>query len=225
MTALATASGGTTRVLLAADQIATRTGVRLALGDEADCSEFADAEDAVAAAVRDHPDVCVVDFTSPGRGVRIAAEIAAKVPGASVVVMTHRIDEDEFVAAVRAGASGYLSESVDPARLPHVVRSLLRGEAVVPRRFVGRLIDELRGREERRRRLDLPGRGRVDVTAREWEVLELLRQGLSTRAVADLLGISSVTVRRHTSAVQQKLGVGSRKDLLRLLSDVEPQPS
>ncbi len=205
-------------MLIAADHVATRTGVRLALGDEAECSEVDDADDAVAAALRDHPDVCVVDFSPPGRAVRAAAEITAKVPGASVVLMTRRIDEDEFVAALRAGAVGYLWEGVDPERLPFVLRSLLRGEAVVPRQLVGRLIDEMRGRDERRRRLELPDRRGVDVTAREWEVLELLRQGMTTQGIAGSLGITPVTVRRHTSAVQQKLGIRTREELLRVLS-------
>jgi two-component system, NarL family, nitrate/nitrite response regulator NarL len=206
------------RVLIAADHLATRTGFRLALADAADCSEAADAETAVAAAVCDQPDVCVVDFDPPGRAIRTVAAIASKVPRASVVVMTRRIDEEEFIAAVRAGAVGYLPEAVNPARLPYVVRSLMRGEAAVPRALVPRLIDELRGREGRRRHLDLHERKRVELTAREWEVVDLLRKGMSTRGIAELLGISAVTVRRHVSAVHGKLGIRSRAELLRLLA-------
>lgn len=218
MSALAARSDVRARVLIAADHLATRTGVRLALAADADCSEAEDADAAVAAALRDKPDVCVVDFDPPGRGIRAAAQITSQVPGAAVVVMTRRIDEDEFIAAVRAGATGYLSESVDPARLPHVVRGLMRGEAAVPRILVTRLIDELRGREPRRRHLELHERRRVELTPREWEVVESLRQGMSTREVAELLGIASVTVRRHVSSVHQKLGVRSRAELLRLLA-------
>ena len=218
MTALAAPVGARARVLIAADHPATRTGVRLALADAADCSEADDADSAVAAAVREQPDVCVVDFDPPGRAIRAAAEIIAKVPRASVVVMTRRIDEEEFIAAVRAGAIGYLLEGIDPARLPHVVRSLMRGEAAVPRALVPRLIDELRGREGRRRHLDLSERRRVELTAREWEVVDLLRKGMSTRSIAELLGISAVTVRRHVSAVHGKLGIRSRAELLRLLA-------
>jgi two-component system nitrate/nitrite response regulator NarL len=219
MTALAAPVGAAkARVLIAADHLATRTGFRLALADSADCSEAVDAETAVAAAVRDHPDVCVVDFDPPGRAIRTVSEITSKVPGASVVVMTRHIDEEEFIAAVRAGAIGYLPEAVNPARLPYVVRSLMRGEAAVPRSLVPRLIDELRGREGRRRHLDLYERKRVELTAREWEVVDLLRKGMSTRSIAELLGISAVTVRRHVSAVHGKLGVRSRAELLRLLA-------
>jgi DNA-binding NarL/FixJ family response regulator len=218
MTALVAPAQVKARVLIAADHLATRTGFRLALGDAAECSEAGDAESAVAAAVRSQPDVCVVDFDPPVRAIRAAAEIASKVPRAAVVVMTREIDEEEFIAAVRAGAIGYLLEGVDPARLPDVVRSVMRGEAAVPRALVPRLIEELRGRDRRRRHLDLYERQPVSLTGREWEVVELLRKGLSTRAIAELLGISAVTVRRHISAVDGKLGVQTRAELLRLLA-------
>jgi len=192
--------------------------MRLALADAAECSEAGDAESAVAAAIRDKPDVCVVDFDPPARAIRAAAEITARVPQALVVVITHRVDEEEFLAAVRAGATGYLPEGVDPSRLPHVVRSVMRGEAAVPRALVARLIDEFRHREGRRRHLEVHERRRVELTAREWEVVELLRQGHSTRSIAEALGISAVTVRRHVSAVHGKLGSGTRAELLRLLA-------
>jgi len=206
------------RVLIAADRLATRTGMRLALAEDAECSEAGDAEAAVAAAVRDKPDVCVFDFDPPGRAIRATAEITSRVPEASVVMFTRRMDEEEFLAAVRAGATGYLPEDVDPARLPYVVRSVMRGEAAVPRALVARLIDELRGREGRRRSFQIQERRRVELTGREWDVVDLLRQGLSTRSIAEILGISAVTVRRHVSAVHGKLGVNTRAELLELLA-------
>lgn len=222
MTAFALPTEAKARVLIAADHLATRVGVRLALEGAAECSEAEDADEAVAAALRDKPDVCLLDFDPPGRGIRAAARITSKVPGASVVVLTRRIDEDELIAAVRAGAIGYLPEGVDPARLPYVVSALMRGEAAVPRALVARLIDELRGRADRRRQLELHGRTPVELTVREWEVLDLLRQGHSTRSIAELLGISAVTVRRHASAAHQKLGVRTRAELLRLLAGNGP---
>ena len=77
MTALAAPVGAArARVLIAADHPATRTGVRLALADAADCSEAGDVDTAVAAAVREQPDVCVVDFDPPGRAIRAAADIS-----------------------------------------------------------------------------------------------------------------------------------------------------
>ena len=218
MTALAARPDGKVRVLIAADHLATRAGVRLALEPDADCSEAEDAGAAVEAAVRDQPDVCVVDFAPASRSIRAAAAIVSQAPDAAVVVLTRRVDEDEFLAAIRAGARGYLPEAVDPARLPHVVRGLMRGEAAVPRLMVKCLIDELRGRD-RPRHLDLPKRQRVELTAREWEVVQALRQRMSTKEIAQQLGICEVTVRRHTSTVHQKLGMRSRAELLRVLDE------
>jgi DNA-binding NarL/FixJ family response regulator len=219
MSALPSDAGVRARVLIAGDQRATRAGVRLALAGAADCTESDEADAAVEAAARDRPDVVFVDFNPSSRGIRATAAITAGRPDAVVIVMTRALDEDEFVSAVRAGAAGYISESVDPERLPHVMRSLMRGEAVVPRMLVARLIEELRGRDRRRRHLELSEHRRIELTPREWEVLELLRQGISTRSIGEQLGISAVTVRRHIGTVHQKAGTGSRGELLALIND------
>jgi DNA-binding NarL/FixJ family response regulator len=215
-----------TRVLIAADHVPTRVGLRLALEHDAVCTEAADSESAVAAAVRDRPDVCLLDFDAPGRGLRTVAEIVGRVPGVLCIVLTSRVEEEEFLAAMRAGASGYLPDGLDPSRLPFVVAGVMRGEAAVPRHFVSRLIDELRGRTRTRRSLTLSPERSVELTTREWEAVELLRQGLPTREIATQLGISQVTVRRHLSAAYAKLGVTSRASALQLLESAEhaPQP-
>jgi DNA-binding NarL/FixJ family response regulator len=127
------------------------------------------------------------------------------------------LEDGEFLAVMRAGASGYLSQGIDPARLPDVVRAVVRGEMAVPRHFVGRLIDELRDRDRRHRLVAVSGDRTVEITAREWEVLALLRENMPTRVIAEQLGISQVTVRRHLGAVSQKLGARTREDVLGLL--------
>jgi DNA-binding NarL/FixJ family response regulator len=203
------------RVLIAADHDATRTGMRLALADAADCSEVADADAAVDAALRERPDVCVVDFSPPGRGIRAAAEITTRLPGATVVVMTDHIDEEEFLTAMQAGAAGYVSQQIDPSRLPHLILGVMRGEAAVPRTLVTRLIAEFRGRE--RRRVTLRERQGVELTRREWQVVEALQGGLTTREIAGRLSIAEVTVRRHISGVGQKVGARTRSELLDLI--------
>lgn len=203
------------RVLIAAEHPATRAGVRLALGETVECTEEGDVDRAVNAALRDQPDVCMVDFEPARRGIRAAAEIAAKLPDARVVVMTRRVNEDDFIVAVRSGVAGYVPEEIDPSRLPHLVRGLMAGEPAVPRRLVQRLIEELRGRGGSRY-LDVPGRQRVELTPREWDVLETLRQGMSTSEIAVLLGIAEVTVRRHVGSLYAKLGVRSRAELTRI---------
>jgi DNA-binding NarL/FixJ family response regulator len=213
----ATAAARRAHVLIAAERLPTRVGLRLALEPEARCTEAADAQSAVDAAVRDHPDVCLLGLDGAGQGLRAANEIVTRVPSAVVILLTSRLDEEEFMAAVRAGATGYLTQSLDPARLPHVVRGALRGEPAVPRRFVARLLDELKTRE-RRRSVVLAGKGRVALTSREWEVVDLLLRSATTVEIADELGVAPVTVRRHLGSVERKLGVKNRAQVVELLT-------
>ena len=207
-------------VLIAAERLPTRVGLRLALEPEARCTEAADAESALEAAVRDRPDVCLLGLDLNGQGLRVVHEIATRVPSAAVILLTNSLDEEEFMAAVRAGASGYLTQSLDPKRLPYVVRGALRGEPAVPRRFVSRLLDELRTRE-RRRSVVLAGKGRIALTAREWEVAEMLLRAASTSDIAAKLGVAPVTVRRHVGSVERKLGVSTRAEVVALLAPGE----
>jgi DNA-binding NarL/FixJ family response regulator len=211
-------SGGKrAHVLIAAERLPTRVGLRLALEPEARCTEAADAESAVDAAVRDRPDVCLLGLDPSGQTLRVVNEIVSRVPSAAVILLTSKLDEEEFMAAVRAGASGCLTNKLDPARLPHVVQGAMRGEPAVPRKFVSRLLDELRTRE-RRRSVVLEGKGRIALTAREWEVVELLLRSASTSDIAAELGVAPVTVRRHVGSVERKLGVTTRAEVVELLS-------
>ncbi len=206
-----------THVLIAAERLPTRVGLRLALEPEVRCTEVSDAQSAVNAAVRDRPDVCLLGLDPASKGLGVVSEIVSKVPSAAVILLTDRLDEEEFMAAVRAGASGYVTQNLDPARLPHVVRGALRGEPAVPRRFVSRLLEELRTRE-RRRSVVLADRGRVSLTTREWEVVELLLRAASTSEIATQLGVAAVTVRRHVGSVERKLGVATRAEVVALLT-------
>jgi len=205
-------------VLIAAERLPTRVGLRLALEPEARCTEAADAESAVDAAVRDRPDVCLLGLDPSAQGLKLVNEIMSRVPSTAVILLTSKLDEEEFMAAVRAGASGYLTSSLDPQRLPHVVRGALRGEPAVPRRFVSRLLEELRTREHRRS-VVLEGRGRVSLTTREWEAVELLLRGASTAEIAAELGVAPVTVRRHLGSVERKLGVSTRAEVVALITE------
>ena len=213
----ATAPTKRAHVLIAAEGLPTRVGLRLALEPGARCTEAADGESAVNAAVRDRPDVCLLGLDPSGQWLRVVSEISTRVPSSCVILLTNHLDEEEFMAAVRAGASGYLTQSLDPARLPFVVQGALRGEPAVPRRFVSRLLDELRTRE-RRRTVVLAGKGRVALTAREWEVAEMLLRAATTAEIATELGVAPVTVRRHIGSVEGKLGVSTRAEVVALLS-------
>jgi DNA-binding NarL/FixJ family response regulator len=209
---------GRLTVLIADDHAPTRAGVRVALGDDgfAVVAETGRADVAVDLAVNERPDVCLLDVHMPGSGIAAAARITEQLPGTVVVMLTVSRDDDDLFAALRAGATGYLLKDMDPGRLAPALRGVLAGEAALPRTLVARVVQEFRS-AECRPSLPLVRRRGARLTAREWEVLELLREHLTTAQIAHRLGLSAVTVRRHVSSILAKLRVPDRRAMARLL--------
>jgi len=208
------------KILIADDHPATRAGVRAALEGSkfTICAEEADAMSAIDAALEVNPDICLLDIHMPGNGIVAAKEIRSALPSCAIVMLTVSGNDDDLFAALRAGAQGYLLKDTDPARLPHALDGILAGEAALPRTLVARVLEEFRGRASRRR---LPIRqGGPELTAREWEVLELMGEGFSTAEIAERLFISAVTVRTHVAAILRKLQVADRKAAISLLQHV-----
>jgi DNA-binding NarL/FixJ family response regulator len=207
------------RVLVADDNPPAREGVRLALERDGIvvCAEASDAASAVEAAIREHPDICLLETTIPGGGIAATEQIAREVPSTTVVMFAASSADDDLFDALRAGADGYLLKDINPLRLGVTLRAALRGEAALPRRLVARLIEEFRGRGGRRLRL-LSG-SQVEFTTREVDVLALMRQGLSTAEIAARLFITEATVRTHIAAVVHKLGVTDREAALEMLEE------
>ena len=207
-------------MLVADDHAPTRAGVRLILephGFEI-CAECSDAAGAVSAAQRDRPDLCLLDVRMPGNGVAAAAHIRACLPDTAIVMLTVSHNDDDLFNALRAGAAGYLLKDADRDRFVAALRGVLAGEAAMDARLVARLMDEFRERDRRRRRF-LVRRRSVTLTPREWEVLELLGEGLSTTEIAGRLMISQVTVRRHVSRLLEALRVRDRAAAVQLFRD------
>jgi DNA-binding NarL/FixJ family response regulator len=206
-------------VLVASAQAATRAGLVRSLEGEgfSIVGASSDADEAIERALRCRPDVCLLDTRMPGSGIRAAREISERLPGSAVVMLATSESDADLFDGLRAGASGYLLMDTDPRRLPHALRGVLAGEAAIPRRLVARLVEEFRS-QGRRRRL-AHGAGRAELTGREWEVLELVRDGLTTREAAARLFVSPVTVRRHLSAITSKLAVADRAAAVRLLEE------
>ena len=209
------------RVLLADDHVPTRQDVRASL--EADprfvvVAEAGDAASAVQAAVEHTPDVCVLDIRMPGSGTAAAWEISSRLPDTKVVMLTVSRDDADLFASLRAGASGYLLKDIDPMRLPHALHDVVQGEAAIPRTLVARMIEEFRDTSPRRRSVESTGPA-GQLTSREWEVLELLRRGLSTAEIAARLSLSRATVRSHVAAVLRKLRVPDRESAVKLFDE------
>lgn len=209
------------RVVLADDHAHVREQVRAALeaGGCQVCGEAASADDAVELALAHRPDAVLLDIHMPGNGIAAAQQISRRLPQIAIVMLTQSREDDDLFDALRAGASGYLLKGSDPNALADALRGVLAGEAAMPPGLVTRILQEFRGPSRRR---FLRGSAAAEkLSAREWEVMEMLGQGHSTDEVAKRLFVSPTTVRVHVSAVLKKLRVTDRESAFRLLSGEE----
>jgi two-component system NarL family response regulator len=211
------------RAVIGDAHTASRFGTRLAL--EADgfviVGEAVRAVDVVKTALVRHPDVCLLDLDLPGGGIGAAKAINEALPEAVLVILAASADEADLLAAIRAGASGYLLKTIDPSRLPVAVRRAVAGEAAIPRALVRHLVEAIRDRGSSRR-MPLRREGRAGLTPREWQVLELISEGRATDNIASQLGVSNVTVRRHVSGLLRKFDAPDRRTLERWWHDEGP---
>jgi DNA-binding NarL/FixJ family response regulator len=180
-----------------------------------------DAPGAVDSALREQPDLALLDVNMPGSGLAAAWEITARLPSTRVVMLTVSRDDSHLFAALRAGAAGYLLKDTESERLPQALQDVMAGEAALPVTLVTRLVEEFRDRAPRRRTL-LPTReGEPRLTSREWEVLELMRRRMTTAQIARTLVVSPATVRSHVAAILRKLRVPDRDAAVKLLDGAE----
>jgi DNA-binding NarL/FixJ family response regulator len=208
---------GRARVLVADDHGPTRDDIRAAVDADPRFSVVAvaaDAAGAVQAAVRERPDLALLDMRMPGSGAAAAWEITARLPRTRAVMLTvSRTDEDLF-AALRAGASGYLLKDMPFETIGDELVAVLEGRVAMPPELVTRLVEEFRDSAPRRRAL--ASGNTAQLTSREWQVLDYLRQGLATGEIARRLFVSPATVRSHVAAVLRKLRVPDRESAIRL---------
>lgn len=199
------------RVILVEEHPTLRAAVRKVL--EADGfavpAEASTAEEGLEAVLRERPDACLVGSQMPG-SLQMIAGITDPQNGCDtvVIILTASRSTESMIDAIRAGAVGYLLKEMNPERIPAAVRGVLAGEAAMPRTLVVRLIKEV---QRLGRGPMLSGNsGLVELTPRQWEVLSLMADRLSTGEIAQRLRLSPVTVRRHISVLLGKLGVADR---------------
>jgi DNA-binding NarL/FixJ family response regulator len=194
------------RVLLVDDHAVVRGGLAQLVGAAGDMEvvgSAADGTEAVALARAERPDVVLMDLQMPGMdGVAATRAILGDDPAAQVVILTSYSDGARIIGALDAGAVGYLLKDADPEDILEGIRAVSRGESPLHPRAARELLTS---------RHSSSGEGRLpQLTARELEVLRLVRKGLANKQIARRLGISERTVKAHLSSVFQRLDVADR---------------
>jgi DNA-binding NarL/FixJ family response regulator len=208
------------RVMLVDDHALVRAAVRHALSapDVEMVAEAASAEEALRLAPSVRPDIMLVDIDLPGMdGVGLVRELAPRLPGTRIVMLTVSSADRHLVDAMRLGASGYLTKDLTPDALLRAVRSAHAGELAMPRRLAARLVDRLV--ESSKGSTMTADPSLASLSGREVEVLRLLAHGLTDREIAEALTISARTVETHVSSILHKLGVRKRAEAAQLFHE------
>jgi DNA-binding NarL/FixJ family response regulator len=207
---------GVIRVGVADDQALVRSGFAALLDAEEDITvvgEAADGEAAVRLAVREKPDVLLMDIRMPDLdGIEATRRIAAQPALACVhVVILTTFELDEYIfEGLRAGAAGFLVKDTDAAELIRAVRVVAAGESLLSPTVTSRVIAEFATHSRTVRTV----RGIGELTAREREVLTLIAAGLSNEEIARRIYVSQSTVKTHAARTMAKLGARDRAQLV-----------
>jgi two-component system nitrate/nitrite response regulator NarL len=170
--------------------------------------------------VQDHaPEIVLLDISMPGNGVVAAQKICAHSPDIRVVMLTVSEAGDDIMAALKAGASGYVLKGVASSELAEILVGIMAGESYMSPSLAARLWVELRERPAESTQDQLL----ATLTTREGEILQLVAKGYSNKKVAIDLGIQEKTVKHHMSSILNKLRVRNRTEAAVLLRDVPPR--
>ncbi|MET8388439.1 response regulator transcription factor [Streptosporangium canum] len=203
----------TIKVLLADDQALVRAGFRSLISRSKELTvvgEAATGDEAVRLARSTEPDVILMDIRMPGMdGIEATRRVLAERPATRVVILT-TFDTDEHVfAALRAGASGFLTKEVAPAELRHAVAVVAVGEALLSPSVTRRVVQQFAHRPA-----PVSGDGLAVLTVREREVVRLVAEGLSNDQIAAKLVISPLTAKTDVTRALMKLNVRDRAQLV-----------
>ncbi|MGB4069093.1 MAG: response regulator transcription factor [Nitrospira sp.] len=197
------------RVLLVDDHEVIRVGLRTVLGQAQGIAVVGEAgtmAEAAPQAQRLKPDVILMDVRLPdGSGIDACREILGTLPGTRVIFLTSYADDDSVLAAVLAGAHGYVLKEIDSPALLEAIRSVAKGQSILDSHVTERALRWLRGLH------DLPATSGTDqLSSQEERVVALVAEGKTNKEIAAALGLSDKTVKNYLANVFQKLRITRR---------------
>lgn len=202
--------GETIHVVLADDHDLVRAGLKSTLRAYPEFSVVAEARDgreAVREALRLKPELVVMDVRMPHlSGIEACREIRSALPGTSVLILTSYADEKAVLAAIVAGASGFLLKEARSAQLIDAMRTVGRGGQTLDATASAAVIEQIRKGNV----VSEEDRLAQQLTERELSVLELIADGMTNREIGERLFLSEKTVKHHVSDVLSKLGLSRR---------------
>ena len=202
------------RVLIVDDHPLMRQVLHSLIEDEADLTAVGEASNGVEAVAQLRalqPDVIVMDLLMPVKdGLTATTEIMQDNPHARILALTSSSEESMVLAAIKAGAMGYVLKGANPPELLQAIREVARGQGYLPASVALKLADGIRHSSNE---IDRQQR-QSSLTARELDVLVLLGQGLSNRVIAEQLVISEATVRVHLYHILSKLDLPDRNQAM-----------
>ena len=203
-----------TRIYLLDDQTILRAGLRTLLNQQDDLivvGEAGEARQAIGQIEELQPDVVLLDITMPGlSGIDAIPMIRRCSRRTRIVMLTHHEGQTFVNQSLKAGADGYLSKDSEPEELALAVRSVHRGSAYISPKVADALVSQVRGG------IGATESGIQTLTPREREVFQLLAVGQSNKEVANALGMSLGTAKKHRENLQRKLEVNSAAELARI---------
>lgn len=193
------------KVLVVDDEPIIRDGLTKILDYEPDITVVGDADgtSAIEMAVATQPDVILLDIFMPSiSGLDLMPQIKEKLPNCRLLVLTVSDNEGDLYSSLRLGAQGYLLKSTPVERIIDGVRKVAAGETVLSHQMVGKLASDIQHKGEERR-----------LSARESQILEFLREGLTNAQIARRLSVEESTVKTHVHHLLGKLRIKNRTEV------------
>jgi len=217
------------KVLIADDQRLFRQGLRSLLEQEEGLEvvgEAGDGQDAFTLVQETKPDIVLMDVEMPKlAGIQATRLILERYPHIKILMLSVHNEDERVIAAIRAGASGYILKDADQKEFIKIIRSTFYGESITSPFLANlspgilyKMDDPARGDEEVEEDIK-----KFSLTGREKEILQLLLKGKSNKEISDLMYVSTETVKTHLHNIYRKLGVKSRLEVASLLFSREKE--